>query len=126
MPIGKRLELRGEAFDGQALRGLGGGGIAQGIGAVGVPVRTRGGWGQLNLQANSRLLVGAGAGFDDPEDVDVTGGGRTKNSTTEVHAHWRPAGPLVLGLEWRRSRTDWRVIGVQSNNHLNFALGFEF
>ena len=126
LPLGKRLELRGEAFDGQALRGLGGGGIAQGIGAVGVPVRTRGGWGQINLQATSRLLVGAGAGFDDPEDADVTGGGRTKNSTTEVHAHWRPAGPLVLGVEWRQSRTDWRVVGVQSNNHLNLALGFEF
>jgi len=125
VPVGTKLELRGEFFDGQALRGLGGGGIAQGLGLGGRPVRTRGGWGQVNLQATSRLRLGAGMGLDDPEDGDLPAAGRLKNETTEAHAHWRPAGPLVLGLEWRRTTTTYAA-GKSANNHINIALGFEF
>jgi hypothetical protein len=125
LPIGTRLELRGEGFDGQALKGLGGGGIGQELGAGGVPVRTRGGWGQLNLRATPRLTLGVGAGMDDPEDADLAPGGRTKNATSEAHLHWRPSGPLVLGAEWRRTTTDY-VAGARTNQHLNLAFGFEF
>ncbi len=125
VPVGRRLELRGEAFDGQALRGLGGGGIGQGLGATGDPVRTRGGWGQLNLRASSRVLTGIGFGFDDPEDADVPAGGRLKNEVAEAHLHWRPSGPMVIGLEFRRARTRF-ASGPLTNDHLNLALGFEF
>lgn len=124
VPIG-RLELRAEAFDGQALRGLGGGGIGQGLGVGGAPVRTRGGWGQLNLRATPRVLIGVGAGVDDPEDADLPPSGRTRNMTSEAHLHWRPAGPLVLGFEWRRTVTD-QLLSSVTNQHLNLAFGFEF
>jgi hypothetical protein len=125
VPIGARLEIRAEAFDGQALKGLGGGGIGQGIGVGGVPIRTVGGWGQLNFKASPRLLIGAGAGMDDPEDADVNAGGRTKNTMTEAHVHWRPAGPLVFGVEWRQIETAWTG-GTWKNQHFNLAFGFEF
>lgn len=125
VPLGSRLELRAEAFDGQALKGLGGGGIGQGIGAGGAAVRTTGGWGQVNFKASPRLLLGAGAGMDDPEDADVNVGGRTKNTMTEAHVHWRPSGPLVFGVEWREIETAWTG-GTWKNRHLNFAMGFEF
>ena len=98
IPIGSRFDVRGEAYDGQALRGLGGGGISQGLGVGGAAVRTRGGWAQINLQASPRLLVGGGSGMDDPEDADVLPNGRLRNTTAEAHLHWRPAGPIVLGL----------------------------
>lgn len=125
VPIGSRFEVLGEAFDGQALRGLGGGGIGQGIGVGGVAVRTRGGWGQVNVKATSRLLIGAGIGMDDPEDADVPPSGRTRNRTTEAHLHWRPSGPIVVGFEWRRTATDF-TSGSRTNQHLNLAFGFEF
>ena len=125
LPIGSHLELRGEAFDGQALRGLGGGGIGQGLGLGGTPVRTRGGWGQLNLSATPRILVGLGAGMDDPEDADLAPGGRTRNVTSEFHVHWHPSGPLVVGAEWRQTKTDFTV-GSRTNQHLNLAFGFQF
>lgn len=125
VPLGTRFELRAEAFDGQALKGLGGGGIGQGIGAGGAAVRTTGGWGQLNFRASPRLLIGAGAGMDDPEDADVLVGGRLKNTMTEAHVHLRPAGPLVLGVEWRQIETAWTG-GTWTNQHLNLAVGFEF
>lgn len=129
IPLGSRIELRGEAFDGQALRGLGGGGIGQGIGLNGAAVRARGGWAQLNVQATPRLLIGAGSGYDDPEDgdlVDVPASpARLRNATTEAHIHWRPAGPIVLGFEWRRTETTYSA-GTNTNQHLNLAFGFEF
>ncbi len=125
VPIGAKLELRGEFFDGQALKGLGGGGIGQGIGLGGVAVRTTGGWGQVNLRATPRLLIGGGYGFDDPEDADLAGGSRVKNTTSEVHLHWRPAGPLVFGAEWRRIETVFTA-GSKTLQHLNLAFGFEF
>ena len=43
------VEIRGEAFIGDGLRGLGGGGIYQAINIDGNMLRTQGGWAQLNL-----------------------------------------------------------------------------
>jgi hypothetical protein len=49
-PLALGIELRAEAFTGQALAGLGGGGIGQNMVSDGVPVRTKGGWVQLNVR----------------------------------------------------------------------------
>ena len=125
IPLAKWLELRGEGFDGKALRGLGGGGIAQGFGVNGVPVRSRGAWGQVNVKPSPRVVFGGGWGFDDPRDEDIPAGGRLKNTATEVHLHLRPAGPLVLGLEYRRLETTYAA-GKLANDHFNVAIGFEF
>lgn len=125
VPLGSRAHLRGEWFDGEGLRGLGGGAIGQAFGASGAPIATTGGWGQLNVQATPRLLVGAGAGFDDPDDADLGVSARRRNTTTEAHVHWRPSGPLVLGLEYRRVRTEY-LVGTRANGHVNLAVGFEF
>src|SRR5881296_1667815 len=44
------VELLAEAFSGKALAGLGGGGIGQSLGPTGKEVRTKGGWGQINVR----------------------------------------------------------------------------
>ena len=125
IPVGARVEFRGEAFEGQGLRGLGGGGIYQGIGVDGRAIRTTGAWGQVNVTWSPRLLVGAGLGYDDPIDADVPTGGRLANRVREAHVHLRPAGPLLLGLEWRELTTTIAA-GDRRNRHLNLAMGFEF
>ncbi len=127
VPIGTRFEARGEFFTGQALAGLGGGAIGQNFGSGGLgPVYSTGGWVQVNYRATPRLLVGAGYGFDDPEDDDLDPvGSKFINSVQEVHLHWRPAGPLVFGVEWRSMSTRYDLSNY-GNSHFNFAFGFEF
>lgn len=124
VPFLERFEVRGEAFTGQVLAGLGGGGIGQNFGADSItPVGGVGGWLQLNYDVTPRLMVGAGVGIDDPDDSDTPI--RLRNATTEWHVHWRPAGPLVLGLEWRSTKTRYAASNYP-NTHINLAFGFEF
>lgn len=124
IPLGARLEIRAEAYDGQALRGLGGGGIGQNITTTGEPVEDRGGWVQLNLRPDPRYLVGGGCGIGDPDDVDLPAG-RLRNVVCEGHVILHPGGPVFAGLEFRRLRTSYPA-GAFHNNHLNLSAGFEF
>jgi hypothetical protein len=119
------FELVGEAFVGKAIAGLGGGGIGQNVGANGVPVRAKGGWGQLNLRSSPQWMMGGGCGLDDPDDADVPSGGRLKNLVCEGHVEWRPRGPLVFGFELRRLKTTYQA-GDFTANHVNLAAGFRF
>ena len=127
VPLVAGLELRGEFYSGQLLKGLGGGAIGQNFGIGGTtPVRSVGGWAQLNYRLSSRILVGAGYGFDDPNDDDLAPTGtRFLNTATEAHLHWRPSGPLVFGLEYRIIKTSYDASNY-ANRHLNLAFGFEF
>jgi hypothetical protein len=127
VPFGSRIELRGEFYSGQLVAGLGGGAIGQNFGVGGTtPVRSTGAWAQLNFKLTPRLLVGAGYGFDDPEDDDLDPTGtRFLNTVTEAHLHWRPAGPLVFGLEYRTMGTRYDASDY-ANSHINLAFGFEF
>lgn len=118
-------ELVGEAFTGQALAGLGGGGIGQSLGNGGLPVRTKGGWGQLNLRAIRHVMFGGGCGLDDPDDSDVLVTGRFRNFVCEGHVDWRPSGPLVFGFEYRRFSTRYQS-GDFTASHLNLAAGYRF
>ena len=118
-------EILGEAFIGQAIAGLGGGGIGQNTGVGGAPVRTKGGWGQLNVRPRTAWMFGGGCGIDDPKDADVPATGRFRNFVCEGHVEWRPPGPLVFGFEFRRLQTRYQA-GDFTVNHFNLAAGFRF
>jgi hypothetical protein len=90
----------------------------------GVPVRSTGGWAQLNLRPSSAWEVGGGVGLDDPDDDDLLAASRLRNLAFEGHVSWRRA-PLVVGLEVREIRTRY-AIGTLSATHANAAVGFEF
>lgn len=125
LPLGKVLEIRGEAFTGKAIAGLGGGAIGQNLGLNGMPVRTKGGWGQLLIKPTPEWELGGGYGIDDPKDADLDPTtARLKNQTFEGHIHWRPS-PLILGIEYRHINTTYAA-GKATAGHLNLALGAEF
>jgi hypothetical protein len=124
-PLAAGFELRGEAFTGESLAGLGGGGIGQNMVRNGVPVATKGGWLQLNYRAGGWEL-GAGAGIDDPDDDDLVAASRLRNTTFGGHVIWRKR-PAVVGLEGRGFRTRYAPpVGMQSAAQVNLGIGFEF
>lgn len=125
IPIGTRVDVRGEVFDGRGLRPLGGGQIGQLFGNNGEVVRGRGAWGQVNWHVTQRVSVGSGYGFDDPNDADLGAGATLKNTTVASYLIVRPAGPLVVSAAWRRTTTTYAV-GAYQNDHLNLGVGFEF
>lgn len=124
-PVTSWIEVRGEAYDGKGMRSLGGGGIGQLFGFDGRIIRSRGGWAQLNVHQGQPLTFGVGMGMDDPNDTDLAATARLKNAVTSAHVHWRPAGPLLFGLEYRKMRTTYATRSF-TNDHLNLAFGFEF
>lgn len=124
------LELRGEAYAGRLLRGLGGGGINQAFGRpevgapIGPPVRDKAGWAQLNARALPTLLAGTGCGVDVVDDDDRPT--RRRNNSCAGHLLWRPSEPVLVGLEFRRIVTEFDP-GVKGRaKHLNLSVGFEF
>jgi hypothetical protein len=125
IPLATWLELRGEWYSGDGMRGLGGGAIGQLFDSRAEPIHSTGIWGQLNLKPTTRVTLGGGFGLDDPDDKDLPTGARLKNEVTEAHLHLRPAGPLVFGFEYRRMQTTYST-GKLVNDHLNVAVGFVF
>lgn len=127
IPLGSRLELRGEVFTGQALAGLGGGGIAQNLSPTGEAVDTRGGWGQLILRPWREHEIGVGYGMDDPDDDDLPAGGRFRNRAFAAHVMFRFL-PALVAFEYRLLETRYSATGAgdRRNHHLNLAAGFEF
>jgi len=126
-PIVRGLELRGEAYTGRALAGLGGGGIGQNFGGDSTAVNTTGGWVQLNLRPSSAWEIGAGAALDDPDDEDLDATTqRLRNLAIEGHASWRSA-PAVIGAEVRHLKTRYGTSASDVGaTHFNLAVGFEF
>jgi hypothetical protein len=129
VPFTRWLEVRGEVYRGKLLRGLGGGGIGQNFGApdpvTGVrrALRDTGGWAQLNVRPDPAWELGAGFGLDQPRASDRPV--RQRNLAFETHLIVRPAGPLLVGVEYRRMETRYAV-GTFADDHLNLATGFEF
>jgi hypothetical protein len=125
-PVSRWVEVRAEGFMGQALAGLGGGGIGQNMVRDGVPVRTTGGWVQLNLRPSRGWEIGGGLGIDDPDDEDLLPASRLRNRVLGAHVHWRRA-PLRAGVELREIHTRYAApVGTRSAAHANLAVGFEF
>jgi hypothetical protein len=119
------FELRAEAFTGQALRGLGGGGIGQSLTTLGDPVIGVGGWVQLNVNPSNIWGFGAGCGVDDPDDSDLAATARLRNVSCGGHFTTHPSGPLLLSVEARRLITTY-VSGKFRVDHINIGFGFEF
>ena len=122
------IELRGEAYRGQLLRGLGGGAIGQNFGRaqpgglIGAPIRTTAGWLQANLQAHPTLITGVGCGREvvNTDDLPL----RESNLACAAHLLWRPAQPMLIGIEYRRIETRYST-ATNRAGHLNLAFGFE-
>ncbi|MEO7361116.1 MAG: hypothetical protein ABI120_12365 [Gemmatimonadaceae bacterium] len=122
------LELRGEVYRGQLLRGLGGGGIGQNFGraidtaSVGPLLRDTAGWLQLNAQLHPTFIAGVGCGMDavDLRDRPV----RQRNAACALHTLYRPNQPVFIAFEVRALQTRYADHNYRGT-HFNLAIGFE-
>jgi hypothetical protein len=126
LAIGEKVLILGEGFlNGQATAGLGGGGIGQEFGLGGRPVKSHGGWAQLNLRPTALWELGGGAGLDDPDEALLTPAQRGRNIIYEGHVHLRPGGGLLLGAAFRHIETSYAT-GTLTANHINGFVGLAF
>lgn len=124
----RNLELRGEVYRGQLLRGLGGGGIGQNFGraidtsSVGPILRDVAGWVQLNAQLHPTFIAGVGCGLDavDLRDRPV----RQRNTACAAHTLYRPNQPVFIAFELRGLQTRYADRNYRGT-HFNLAIGFE-
>jgi hypothetical protein len=121
LPLSGWLEVRGEFFRGQALRGLGGGGIGQNFTAANTPLKTTSGWTQINVRAVTVLRAGIGCGVDHPDALAP----RRRNDACAAYGIVRPTGPVFAGVELRRLRTGYSNARF-TNDHVTLTAGFEF
>jgi hypothetical protein len=124
-------EIRGEWYIGQGLAALGGGGIGRNLSPVtGEPLEDRAGWVQLNLRPRPVWEFGGGVGIDEPEATqldDTDPAQRLRNLAWAVYTTWQPAGPILLGFEYRRIETEYGgATGTLTNDHFNLQAGFRF
>ena len=124
LAIGPHLVIAGEAFTGQALGALGGA-VGQNLGQGHLPVRSRGGWLQVDVRPGAGWQLGGGYGVDDPNTADLPITGRGRNVTYAGHLIWRPGGGLMFGMEFRRIATTYAP-GTLAVNHLNAYAGLTF
>ena len=122
LPLTDRIELRGEYYTGQGVKGLGGGAVGQNYTPGNEVVPTDAGWAQLNVIPTSSLRVGVGCGSDQPEHPQAT---RRRNDACAAHVIARPAGPMFFGVEAKRLRTTYTA-GRFTNDHVTAGFGFEF
>jgi len=120
-PLVGAIDLRGEFFTGQALRGLGGGGIGQNVDPSNAALPTTGGWAQLNWSPETTWAVGAGCGTDQPDQLSA----RRRNDACATYVTLRPSGPMFFAVEFRRLRTQYATARF-TNDHVTLATGFEF
>lgn len=128
LSLGHGLELRGEAYRGRLLRGLGGGAIGQNFGTLGAaptetgtPLTDTAGWLQLNAQWHPSWVAGVGCGSD---RVHGARADRRRNTVCATHATWRPVQPLLFTLEYRDFRTRF-ADGLRRAGHWNLGLGID-
>ena len=129
--VAPHVELRGEAYRGGLLLGLGGGEIGQNfgrpapgapVGTVGTPLHDVAAWAQLNVRPVEQWLGGVGCGIDRVRDADRPD--RRQNTVCAAHVRFTPVQPVLIGLEYRRFWTLYPT-GMYHANHINLALGFE-
>lgn len=122
-PLAEWLEVRGVAYRGQALRGLGGGGVSQNFAPSGAPLRDVGRWGQVIVRPALGWQVGTGCGLSDPDDAQAPL--RRRNRQCEGSVVWKLGSLPMIGVTYRRVETSYAA-GIRTVNHLNLVTGVEF
>jgi hypothetical protein len=143
VPLGSRLEVSGEWYDGQAVGGLGGGiwtsvvyPDASSPHAAIRPLRSTGGWVQLKLKPATRFEINGALGQDEnfgrdlrffPTPFSDYGFvALKKNRTDFVNLIYKPNSFLLFAVEYRHLFTAPALGASASGDHVNLAAAVLF
>ncbi len=140
--LAKYFEMTANAYRGQSLGGVGGGGyVNYYLYDEGTHVRVRaledvGGWAQLKAKAGQRLELNAGYGIDNPFANEVhsalwTPGttyylGLARNRSYYTNAIFSPSAYLIFSLEYRRFWSNYSIGPTNISDGIGIGAGYRF
>ncbi len=126
LPLTKKIDLRGENWRGSHLTDFRGG-INQAVNlATGREIRSRGGWSELKLTANSFYSFHTGLTDDDPIDVDLSANARTRNRSGYFGTRITPGSNFTFGFDFLRWKTDYKGLSSGIDNRVNLIFQYNF
>jgi hypothetical protein len=141
LPIKKCFEVTANAYRGQALGGLGGGGYVdyfdRYIGSVEVAqaLDDVGGWAQLKGRAGQKMEFNAGYGIDNPFAKEIHSSilpfvgyypGIAKNRSFFANTIYSPSTYLQFSLEYRRLWTNYAAGSTHFSDVIGIGAGYKF
>jgi hypothetical protein len=141
MPLSKYFEMTANAYRGQALAGLGGGGYVnyyetyEGTEEYAHALDDVGGWAQLKARAGQRVEMNAGFGSDNPfaEEIQAalspTGAtyyGLARNRSVFSNVIYSPSRYLLFSLEYRRLWTNLSTGSTNFSDVIGIGAGYRF
>ena len=142
MPLARFFEITANAYRGQALAGLGGGGYVnyyyyyEGSNEIVRALDDVGGWAQLKARAGQRLELNAGYGADNPfaKEIDAAMespdaspyAGLARNRSFFSNAIFSPSAYLLFSLEYRRLWTNYSTGPTNLSDVIGIGAGYKF
>jgi len=126
VPLGARLLVRGESWNGSNLSDVRGG-IGQSVNPLtGREIDSRGGWIELGGGPAPSYQAFLGYTLDKPDDGQVPDAGRTRNTAVYLANRFTLSGGFTVGIEVLRWRTEYQGLPEGSDNRLNAYLVYGF
>jgi hypothetical protein len=142
LPLSRHFEMKANAYRGQALAGLGGGGYInyfysyRGLNWTVRALDDVGGWAQLKARAARRVEINAGYGADNPfakeiraalsSSADATYAGLARNRSFFSNAIYSPSTYLIFSLEYKRLWTNFNNGTATLSDVIGIGAGYRF
>jgi uncharacterized coiled-coil protein SlyX len=142
LPLTSHFEFSANAYRGQALAGLGGGGYVNylyeyaGSNQIARALNDVGGWTQLKARAGQKFEINAGYGADDPFAREIhtamqsSGSasypGLARNRSFFSNVIYSPSAYLLFSLEYKRLWTNYNTGPTDFSDSIGFGAGYKF
>ena len=142
LPLTRYFEMTANAYRGQALAGLGGGGYVNyyyayaGTTEIVRALDDVGGWAQLKARAGQRVEMNAGYGADNPLAKEIQAAisssgytyysGLARNRSLSSNAIYSPSAYLLFSLEYRRLWTNYGTGSPAYSDVVGIGAGYKF
>jgi hypothetical protein len=94
--------------------------------ASGSEIRSQGGWLELGFAPRPTYRLAVGYAEDNPKDVDIPAGGRSRNYSMFLSNRWRLAGGLEVGANYLYWLTNWKGLSSGIDHRINTFVQHNF